>query len=284
MENVSQKSSYAKALGLVLALVLIAALAGCGGSTSKKSGPTAKKEPDSKITATEPRDDLQEKIKLAKSTAEAARKEIAAQGWANAEYADNGAQTKGGGDFRKGNTCWKDGKYQEALDAYEAVLKKYPWHYGSLNNATLACLELATAPGDVDNQKALQYALVALELYPDNPELLLNAQTAVVANNYSIDDLRSAYTATYVRAQQDPKLGDPVEYNDLYSRLIHNRLADQEASDELLSEVYTTAEDELKSLSDRSPSDHDYQALRKYLQGVGVLTGVVEKPTKPGKK
>ncbi|MCL2332096.1 MAG: tetratricopeptide repeat protein [Actinomycetia bacterium] len=254
-----------------LAGLLVTGMAACGHSSTSAATHGAK------LTYKKPRDrsNFELAVSKARETAQEARKTIPQD--ADPEVYGiqmNAAGITGG--FTEGNDLFRKGDYQGALTKYEDLLEETPYHYGALNNAALACLELEK------NEEALQYALTALELYPNNPELYLNAQAATVAAGYDLKDLDGDFGSTRSHAEAvtvaASDLFSSIEYNDLCGAAAINTLASDSYTQSVGQISYENYVRKLKDLKQKDSADPDITALMKYYQGVGVLTNKVEKP------
>jgi len=224
-----------------------------------------------------PRTDFSAQLTKAKSAASDAKIAFAEDG------GDSAVQAVEDIDFIAGNSHFKQGQYQAALDKYKSVLTKIPYHYGALNNAALACLELN------QSEKALQYALTAIELYPTDQELYLNAQAACVAAGYSLDELSTAY-ANYpghmVHVDEiDRSVENAFLYNEQYAGIERNEIVSPSRSTVTSSSktdprqsYYTGVMRVLQDLHGADAQDRDVSALMAYFQKTGVQAGVVSKP------
>ncbi len=252
--------------GSALALiVVISAIAGTRANYSRADTATATK------TA---RTDFADRRGRAYDEAEKIRGKIERAGLTASEAQDKMMTASDLNDFKKGNDAYRKGNYQKAYDSYLKVLNVAPWHFGALNNIVLASLQLGKT------QTALDYALVALELYPDSQELLLNAEVAAVSDGYSTTDLLQSYQRMVGSAAGNDKVYDAITYNQNYGAVVFNKFADSSLSQGEKERKYSDALLVLKSLKSKHPEDKDIPALMKYLQGIGQLNNVVEKPAK----
>jgi len=215
---------------------------------------------------------LSDQISQAKVRADIARTKFASDTAAGLQVSRENA------DYKAGNKLFRQGKYREALDKYQQVLKEEPYHADALNNAALTCLELN------DNQRALEYSLTAVVLYPKYSELNLNLEAACVATGYSLDDIAyniDGYTAIAASDLKTTDFMDADIYNSIYADIWRDELfastwdsPSSPASYDPRETHYITQWNRLKSLK----KDADVDALKAYFQQQGVQAGVVIKP------
>ena len=258
----------------VLALAL--GLAGCGGPGSSNSfkgfAPRAAEDlgmlmADASTLATERRD---------ATSASAVESDM------NAELAD---------EFARGNAAYRAQDYEAAEESYQKVIEQYAMHYGANVNLALAQL------GQEKNEDALVQALACIELFPDDPAMLLNAQVAATACGFGDSDIARALELVVTGAgagpleakTNDAQYGDSYEYNSLWNRVeteLHQALNPQPASSSSSSdaaaeatetpaspdEVYHRLQEQIRALYEKDGSD-DVGQLDVYLQAVGVDLG-----------
>ncbi|MCL2504160.1 MAG: hypothetical protein FWE94_06155 [Coriobacteriia bacterium] len=172
--------------------------------------------------------------------------------------------------FARGNEKYREADYLAALDEYDAALRTQPYHYGALNNRTLALLQLER------NDEALVAALVVLELFPDLPESYLNLQAAAHAAGYGQASIASMEAHGKVFDAPDggiPGLRDAAEYNRIYAEIEYN--IDPEAKKDDKKRAYELIQGDLSALAEKNPEDTDIKELQAYLRGIGMITGAI---------
>ncbi|MCL2654512.1 MAG: hypothetical protein FWD65_02270 [Coriobacteriia bacterium] len=220
--------------------------------------------------------DIGAEISQARDRASAARTKLASDTAAGLQVSRENT------DYKAANKLFRQGKYSEALDKYQQVLKEEPYHADALNNAALACLELK------NNLQALRYSLTAVALYPKYSELNLNLEAACVAAGYDLSSLAysiDGYTAISVSDLKSTDFMDADIYNSVYADIWRDELFSPTWDDTGSSSSFNSRENHYEDQMGRLKSlkkDPDVDALRAYFQRQGVLAGVVSKP-KTGK-
>lgn len=242
----------------VLAVALV--LVGCGDSAGPKQGDTV-------FTPKERKVGFDTKVSNAEALADKIRTETPTSVVAGDVETENDAL------FTEANSAYRAGNYGAALEGYDAVLTDAPYHYGALNNKTLALLQLEK------NADALQNSLLVLELFPESPSSYLNAQAAAFAAGYHESDLEASYPEV-AKAVKDttayggPDLYNAAEYNSLYARMEFQ--LDPEDKD--YKDTYESLKNLLAGLSQANEDDEDIAQLTTYLEGVGMITGAIPYP------
>ena len=174
-------------------------------------------------------------------------------------------------DFERANELYRDGSYTSATRAYEAILTRYPLHYGANVNLALAYLQ------NKQPEEGLKQALTALALFPGDENLALNVQVAGVACGFSAEDAWEKGAAKVASSLPDPER-DEARYNVLWDRIetqLYDAAQGEGENDSATNrDLYANLTYAIASLRNMYLSDDpDLDALEAYLYYVGVQLG-----------
>lgn len=157
--------------------------------------------------------------------------------------------------FTKGNTSYKNGKYEDAVKSYETVLKTNPVHQGALNNCGLAYLQLGRS------QDALKNFLLLEELYPKLYQVQLNSLVAMHA--LGLTDTAEATKKFLKSVDKKSDLYDDWRYNEIYAQMEGEKPKTSKKTTE--ADWFDTMKKDLEAIAKERPDDKDVSQLIAYL-------------------
>jgi tetratricopeptide (TPR) repeat protein len=169
--------------------------------------------------------------------------------------------------FARGNSAYRGGDYQTALDAYDEILDYQPTHLGANNNMTLVLLHRN------ENEHALIQACKTLALYPDEYGCILNIQIAAKALGYQSGSIWPALEVFY---QEYAAEGLDLFFTDedpLNGSIVYNSVAQniEFMSGNDPGDAIQDFRDQLQSSELYRQGDPDALALMDYLDGLERL-------------
>ena len=259
------KTTYRKSLlsvaALAFAVACALALSACG-SAGSASGP---------FTGMQPRDAAE----MEPFTSKALEIGIARQAALTSDVEEGEQSAVVADDFSKANNAYREGVYDKALQLYEAVLEKYPMHFGANVNLVLAQLQQGR------NEDALTQALLCEYLFGEETGCALNVQAAGTACGFGEDAIDDAINTMDTYHSSDISVNPSADfaYNSLWNRIetvLYEAAKGDGANLSDLQVKYEVLVAEADELVTRNSDDADAAALRAYLQAVGEQLGFVD--------